>query len=317
MLPKSANVVVIGGGVLGTSAAFHLAEAGQSEILLIDRGPIASATTPQAAGQTGYLNVDSFALKFGIYCIEFFENFKQRTGHAVDFRQCGSLRVALTEPFQKDLAEHAAALNSAMKSSFSRRPRPVRSCDLDPPGDCSILLTRATDTLSRSPWLLPMRRRQKTAAWLSKHGSRQPVCGSTMAASRAFKPVRNHRAQRLSCRERAELRPPGQPNRGGAGASSAFVTALLPGVRPIQLFSHHRAASLFGEAGVYRRRLVSSEFLTSLSSPGFEGLTRGGPGVLSAARAATSSFRLADAVAVQERRGLPTISPDGRLIVSS
>ena len=142
MLPKSANVVVIGGGVLGASAAFHLAEAGLDEILLIDRGPIASATTPQAAGQTGYLNVDRFALKFGTYCIEFFENFEQRTGHAIDFRQCGSLRVALTEPFQKDLeARHAAARELGQDVEFLS---PARARELvptfDPPEDCRILL---------------------------------------------------------------------------------------------------------------------------------------------------------------------------------
>ena len=103
VLPKSANTVIIGGGVLGASAAFHVTEAGQTDVVLIDRGPIASATTPQAAGQTGYLNADRFAMKFSTYCIEFFENFQARTGHAIDFRQCGSLRVALTEQFQQDL----------------------------------------------------------------------------------------------------------------------------------------------------------------------------------------------------------------------
>src|SRR5204862_2067717 len=101
-LPKSADVVVIGGGVLGTSAAFHLAGAGRN-VVLIDRGPIASGTTPFAAGQAGYLNRDRFALEFGIYCVEFFEHFQERTGYPIDFHQCGSLRVALTEPYRRDL----------------------------------------------------------------------------------------------------------------------------------------------------------------------------------------------------------------------
>ena len=65
MLPKSAHTVIIGGGVLGTSAAFQISESGQSDVVLLDRGPIASGTTPQAAGQTGYLNVDKFAFEFG------------------------------------------------------------------------------------------------------------------------------------------------------------------------------------------------------------------------------------------------------------
>ena len=61
MLPSSANVVVIGGGVLGTSAAFHLAEAGIEDIVLVDRGPVGAGTTPMAAGQTGKVLLDAAA----------------------------------------------------------------------------------------------------------------------------------------------------------------------------------------------------------------------------------------------------------------
>ena len=103
MLPSSANVVVIGGGVLGTSAAFHLAEAGIEDIVLVDRGPVGSGTTPMAAGQTGYLNSDRFATDFGLYNVEFFENFEARTGHAINFHQSGSLRITLTDTYHQDL----------------------------------------------------------------------------------------------------------------------------------------------------------------------------------------------------------------------
>ncbi len=126
MLPKSADCVIIGGGVLGASAAFHLADAGQDGVVLIDRGPIASGTTPQAAGQTGYLNVDRFAVEFGKYCIEFFENFQQRTGHAVDFRQTGSLRVALTEKYQHDLERGAKRQRISATTSSSFQPNGQR-----------------------------------------------------------------------------------------------------------------------------------------------------------------------------------------------
>ena len=109
MLPKSAKIVIVGGGVLGNSAAFHLTDAGEQNVVLLDRGPIASGTTPQAAGQTGYLNVDRFAFEFGKYCIEFFEQFEQRTGQVIDFRQTGSFRVALTTRFQDDLVSRLQA----------------------------------------------------------------------------------------------------------------------------------------------------------------------------------------------------------------
>ena len=52
MVPSEAQIVIIGGGVLGTSAAFQLAAAGHQSIVLLDRGPIAGGTTPFAAGQT-------------------------------------------------------------------------------------------------------------------------------------------------------------------------------------------------------------------------------------------------------------------------
>ena len=142
MLPKSASTVIIGGGVLGTSAAFHLSDSGQSDVLLLDRGPIASGTTPQAAGQTGYLNVDRFAFEFGKYCVEFFENFCQRTGRSIDFRQTGSLRVALTKTYQDDLEARLQAakhLGHDVEFISSERAQAMVPT-LTPPDGSKILL---------------------------------------------------------------------------------------------------------------------------------------------------------------------------------
>jgi 4-methylaminobutanoate oxidase (formaldehyde-forming) len=331
MLPKSANVVVIGGGVLGTSAAFHLAEAGQSEILLIDRGPIASATTPQAAGQTGYLNVDSFALKFGIYCIEFFENFKQRTGHAVDFRQCGSLRVALTEPFQKDLAaRHAAAreLGHAVEFLSPAQAREIVPT-FDPPDDCSILL------IPRDGYVEPKSVAVAYAAAAKDRG----VAIETRVEATGLR-IDNGRVTGVQTSERT-IEAQSVVLAAGAWARNfgrrlglnlrtvpvrhqAFVTAPLPGVRPMQpivritepqIYVRHEAGGLL--VGGYGYRPLSfdmAEFKASFEVASLEA----DPVYYQQLRAAASKFfpSLADAVVVQERRGLPTISPDGRLIVS-
>src|SRR4249920_1785366 len=93
-LPKEAEVVVIGAGVLGCSAAFHLAHSGCESVVLLDRGPISNGTTPFAAGQTGHLPTDRSMLEFVNYCVEFLENFERHTGYAIDYRQSGSLRIA-------------------------------------------------------------------------------------------------------------------------------------------------------------------------------------------------------------------------------
>src|SRR6185295_19423572 len=97
VLPKEAEAVVIGAGALGCSAAFHLADSGCKSVVLLDRGPIANGTTPFAAGQTGHLPTDSSMLEFVTYCVDFLENFQQHTGFAIDYRQSGSVRIALTE----------------------------------------------------------------------------------------------------------------------------------------------------------------------------------------------------------------------------
>jgi sarcosine oxidase, subunit beta len=49
-LPGRAGVVVVGGGVIGTSIAFHLAEAGVPQVVLVERGQLASGSTSKAAG---------------------------------------------------------------------------------------------------------------------------------------------------------------------------------------------------------------------------------------------------------------------------
>ena len=327
----SPNVVVIGGGVLGTSAAFHLAEAGQDDVLLIDRGPLASATTPQAAGQTGYLNVDRFALKFGTYCIEFFENFEQRTGQVIDFRQCGSLRVALTKPFQKDLeARHAAARQLGHDVEFLS-PSQARELvpTFDPPGDCRILL------IPRDGYVEP----KSVAVAFAAAAKERGVAIETRVEATGLR-IKDGRVTGVRTREGtiaarsvvlaagAWARQFGQ--RIGLNLRTvpvrhqAFVTGPLAGVLPRQpivritepqIYVRQEAAGLL--VGGYGYRPLSfdmNEFdvafeVASLAAD---------PVYYQQLHAAATKFfpSLGGAVVIQERRGLPTISPDGRLIVS-
>ena len=128
MLPSSTNIVIIGGGVLGTSAAFQLAKDGHQDILLLDRGPLANGTTPFAAGQTAYLSASPDRLPLTNYCLDFLENFAERTGYPIDFKQHGSLRIALTEAYLPELEAHQVAadglgheLKSLTQKDFSNK----------------------------------------------------------------------------------------------------------------------------------------------------------------------------------------------------
>jgi sarcosine oxidase subunit beta len=100
-LPRRAEVVVIGGGVIGTSVAFHLAEAGL-DVCLIERDELASGSTSRAAGGFRAQFSDPLNIALGLRSIEAFARFEERPGREIDFDQVGYL-------FLLDRAEDVAA----------------------------------------------------------------------------------------------------------------------------------------------------------------------------------------------------------------
>jgi sarcosine oxidase subunit beta len=89
-LPGRAEVVVIGGGVVGTSAAFHLAEAGV-DVLLLERDELASGSTSRAAGGVRAQFSDPVNIQLGLRSLEAFERFAGRPGGEIDLVQHGYL----------------------------------------------------------------------------------------------------------------------------------------------------------------------------------------------------------------------------------
>lgn len=89
-LPERADVVVIGGGVMGTSAAFHLAEAG-ADVLLLERDELAEGSTSRAAGGVRAQFSDPVNITLGLRSLEAFERFGTRPGAEIDLAQTGYL----------------------------------------------------------------------------------------------------------------------------------------------------------------------------------------------------------------------------------
>jgi sarcosine oxidase subunit beta len=89
-LPESADVVVVGGGVIGTSAAFHLAEAGV-DVCLLERDELAGGSTSRAAGGFRAQFSDPLNVALGLRSIEAFTRFAERPGYEIDLRQVGYL----------------------------------------------------------------------------------------------------------------------------------------------------------------------------------------------------------------------------------
>lgn len=89
-LPERAEVVVVGGGVIGASAAFHLAEAGVG-VLLVERDELASGSTSKAAGGVRAMFSDPVNIELGLRSLEAFERFGVRPGAQIDLTQHGYL----------------------------------------------------------------------------------------------------------------------------------------------------------------------------------------------------------------------------------
>src|SRR6516165_111343 len=91
LLPDRASVVVIGGGAIGTSIAFHLAEAGVAGVVLLDRGGLGGGSTCRAAGGVRAQFSDELNTALGARSLEAFTRFRERPGQEIDLCQVGYL----------------------------------------------------------------------------------------------------------------------------------------------------------------------------------------------------------------------------------
>ncbi len=89
--PSRASVVVIGGGVMGLSTAYHLARAGVTDVVLVERDELGSGSTCKAAGGVRAQFSDRVNVELGLRSLETFETFKETFGQEIDLHQVGYL----------------------------------------------------------------------------------------------------------------------------------------------------------------------------------------------------------------------------------
>jgi glycine cleavage system T protein len=107
-LPSHARVVVIGGGIVGCSVAYHLAKRGCTDVLLLERRRLTCGTTWHAAGLLGQLRATHNLTRLAQYTTELYAGLERETGQATGFRQCGSLALAASEARLEELERGAA-----------------------------------------------------------------------------------------------------------------------------------------------------------------------------------------------------------------
>ena len=107
-LPRSARVVIIGGGVIGCSVAYHLAKLGISDVVLLERKQLTCGTTWHAAGLVGQLRGSQRMTQLAKYTAELYHGLEAETGQATGFKQTGSISIATNEARFEELKRMAS-----------------------------------------------------------------------------------------------------------------------------------------------------------------------------------------------------------------
>jgi 4-methylaminobutanoate oxidase (formaldehyde-forming) len=92
--PRHARCVIVGGGIMGCSVAWHLAALGWRDIVLLEQGRLTSGTTWHAAGLVGQLRAHESMTRLIRYSTDLYARLESETGLATGWKQCGSLAVA-------------------------------------------------------------------------------------------------------------------------------------------------------------------------------------------------------------------------------
>jgi len=111
-MQDSAQVVIIGGGIIGCSTAYHLTKMGWQDVVLIDKGELTSGSTWHAAGLVGQLRSERNITRMLQYSVSLYEKLEEETGLATGWKMSGCLHLASTRERMYELKKGATTARS-------------------------------------------------------------------------------------------------------------------------------------------------------------------------------------------------------------
>jgi len=111
-VPSAARAVIIGGGIIGCSTAYHLAKLGWRDVVLLERHKLTSGSTWHAAGLVGQLRTSANITQLLKYSVELYAKLEQETGQATGWKMNGGLRLACNAERLTEIKRQATTAHS-------------------------------------------------------------------------------------------------------------------------------------------------------------------------------------------------------------
>ena len=141
MIPQHCRIVIIGGGIIGASTAYHLAKLGETDCVVLEQGEFTNGSTWHAAGLVGQLRSSANITQLLKYSVELYDRLEQETGQATGWKMNGGLRLACHPERVREIKRQITMAHSfGLEMEFLS---PQETQDLCPILDASDLLGAA------------------------------------------------------------------------------------------------------------------------------------------------------------------------------
>ncbi len=141
MIPEHCRIVIIGGGIIGSSTAYHLSQLGETDCVVLEQGEFTNGSTWHAAGLVGQLRSNANITQLLKYSVELYDSLEQETGQATGWKMNGGLRLACHPERVREIKRQITMAHSFGLEMHYLTPR--EAADLCPILDTSDLFGAA------------------------------------------------------------------------------------------------------------------------------------------------------------------------------